>query len=85
MGVDRSANAVVPAGYSRASESTPIPSDQRIKASVAALLVHYWTEDMPASMRAVQANDWLVDLREFGPEIVSTACTEWRSISRCTA
>lgn len=29
-------------------------------------------------MREAQALDWLEDLREFGPEVVSIACAEWR-------
>lgn len=33
---------------------------------------------MPAIMREAQALDWLDDLREFGAEIVSVACMEWR-------
>jgi hypothetical protein len=45
---------------------------------IARLLVHYWTENMPASMREAQAQDWLDDLREFGAEVVAEACRRWR-------
>ena len=51
---------------------------RQIAGLIGRLLVHYWTENMPASMREAQALDWLEDLREFGPELVSEACLAWR-------
>lgn len=39
---------------------------------------HYWAADTPVEIRRELALDWMDDLREFGPEIVSIACGEWR-------
>ena len=46
---------------------------------IARLLLHFWTpQDLSDGARKAMAEDWLNDLREFGPEIVSIACGEWR-------
>lgn len=63
---------------SKASGERSVSDDRQIASLIGRLLVHYWTENMPASMREAQAQDWLEDLREFGPGVVSAACTEWR-------
>lgn len=47
-------------------------------AIIARLLLHYWAGEMSDQARAAVAQDWLADLREFGPEIVSIACGNWR-------
>lgn len=39
---------------------------------------HYWASDTPTEIRREMAMDWLDDLREFGPDIVSGACGAWR-------
>lgn len=39
---------------------------------------HYWAADTPIEIRRELAHDWLDDLREFGPAIVSEACLRWR-------
>lgn len=54
--------------------------DERAVAGlIARLLLHYWTpQDLPDGARASMAQDWLDDLREFGPESVAEACGEWR-------
>lgn len=55
-----------------------VSGDRQVASLIGRLLAHYWTESIPASMREAQAQDWLEDLREFGPEVVSIACGEWR-------
>lgn len=47
-------------------------------AVIGRLLAHYWASDEPPALRRVIADDWLEDLEEFGPELVGTACREWR-------
>jgi hypothetical protein len=42
------------------------------------LLSHYWMANEPVEVRERQITDWLEDLAEFGPEIVSIACGRWR-------
>jgi len=51
---------------------------KEIMAMVARLLSHYWTAADPVETRQAQLEDWLIDLREFGPELVEQACTRWR-------
>ena len=58
--------------------AAPRDLDREIAGQIARLLVHYWTENMPATMREAQAQDWLSDLREFSPEVVAEACRQWR-------
>lgn len=53
-------------------------NDRQILSLVARLLSHYFTGDMSAEARRLQALDWLEDMREFGPEIVSEACGRYR-------
>lgn len=45
---------------------------------IARLLAHYWTTHEPEAVRRMVAEDWLDDLAEFAPEIVTAACREWR-------
>lgn len=45
---------------------------------MAALLTHYWAATEPAAVRQAQLQDWIEDLAEFGPELVSEACKEYR-------
>ena len=45
---------------------------------IARLLSHYWTAAEPVETRQAQLEDWLIDLREFVPELVDDACTRWR-------
>lgn len=52
--------------------------DRHVAALVARLLQHFFSPDMPDVARRTIAEDWLEDLREFGPEIVERACREWR-------
>ena len=51
---------------------------REIAALIARLLSHYWTAADPIETRQAQHEDWLMDLREFGPEIVEQACLRWR-------
>lgn len=55
-----------------------LENDRQILSLVARLLSHYFTGEMSAEARRLQALDWLEDLREFGPEIVSEACGRYR-------
>jgi hypothetical protein len=41
-------------------------------------MFHYWQADEPPAVRALQLEDWLEDLAEFGPAIVADACRQWR-------
>lgn len=45
---------------------------------VSRLLSHYWTATDPVEVRQAQIEDWLDDLREFGPLVVEEACRRWR-------
>lgn len=59
--------------------STSSADNRAVAALIARLLLHYWTpQDLSDGARAAMAQDWLDDLREFGPEIVSEACGRWR-------
>ena len=79
MTTDRALAAQMPStALSRDLSSRPALADEQIAATVARLMAHYWTEAMPTSLRRALAEDWLADLREFGPAIVASACTEWR-------
>jgi hypothetical protein len=50
----------------------------RIGALVSRLLSHFWTANDTAEARQLQIQDWLDDLREFGPAVVEGACQRWR-------
>lgn len=56
----------------------PSTANRQIAATISRLLGHYWTAADPPETRQAQIEDWLADLREFGPEIVSEACGRWR-------
>lgn len=58
--------------------STSSTATREIAAIVVRLLAHYWTADDPPQTRQAQIEDWLIDLREFGPAIVAEACQIWR-------
>lgn len=60
------------------TNSTKSTANREIAALVSRLLGHYWTADDPPQARQAQIEDWLEDLREFGPAIVADACREWR-------
>jgi hypothetical protein len=45
---------------------------------IARLMSHYWTADDPPEIRRAQAEDWIDDLVEYGPDVVAIACGEWR-------
>ncbi len=49
---------------------------------VSRLLSHYWTADDREETREAQIEDWIIDLSEFGPAIVSEACAMWRRGNR---
>jgi len=58
------------------------PDLQQQRASISSLIArlmnHYWTGDDPPEIRRAQAEDWIDDLVELGPDIVAFACGEWR-------
>lgn len=57
----------------------PSPDDRQIASLIARLLLHFWSpQDLPEGARKAMAEDWLADLREFGPDIVAEACSRWR-------
>lgn len=59
--------------------SSSSADDREIAALIARLLLHFWTpQDLSEGARKAMAQDWLTDLREFGPTIVAAACTNWR-------
>lgn len=60
-------------GTERANEN-----DRRIAERITTLLSHFWTADEDPRLRKLQIADWLDDLAEFGPGIVSRAVKEWR-------
>jgi hypothetical protein len=63
----------------RASTKPLSAEQERQTASlIARLMSHYWASDTPTEIRREMAMDWLDDLREFGPDIVSAACGAWR-------
>jgi len=53
-------------------------TNRAIAAMVSRLLSHYWTAADPVETREAQIEDWIIDLREFGPDIVNEACARWR-------
>jgi hypothetical protein len=67
-----------PSGRSTPSSRGTRDELNEIAAMIARLLSHYWTAADPVETRQAQHEDWLIDLREFGPEIVEQACTRWR-------
>ena len=62
----------------RLQHSTSSADDRQVAGLIARLLLHYWAGDMSDGARKAMAEDWLDDLREFGPEIVVEACSRWR-------
>lgn len=59
--------------------TTSPDSDRQVAGLIARLLLHFWApSDLPEAARKAMAQDWLDDLREFGPEIVAAACTQYR-------
>ena len=60
------------------TNSTKSSANREIAATVSRLLAHFWTGDDPPEARQAQLEDWIEDLREFGPEAVADACREWR-------
>lgn len=70
----RSAAAVPELQHLSSSESDLL----RIADLVTRLLGHFWTAADDEDSRQAQIEDWLADLREFGPQIVAEACTRWR-------
>lgn len=59
--------------------STASPDDRQVAGLIARLLLHFWApQDLSEGARKAMAADWLDDLREFGPIIVSEACARWR-------
>ncbi len=53
--------------------------DREVGALIARLLLHFWTpQELSQEARALMAQDWVMDLKEFGPEAVAIACGEWR-------
>lgn len=64
----------------RPRHSTPSPdTDREIAGVVARMLLHFYApSDLSESSRIAMAQDWLEDLREFGPAVVADACAEWR-------
>jgi len=77
----------MPLDHHRSGTSTRVPPGHpqpssneisEIAALVTRLLSHFWTADEHVAVRQAQIEDWLDDLREFGPAIVREACAEWR-------
>ena len=62
------------------SRDTQQSNDGRdIAGIVARLLLHYYApRDLSDAARKAMAEDWVEDLREYGPAIVADACQEWR-------
>lgn len=58
--------------------STPLPNRRLIAEQIATLLSHYWTTAEDQALRRAQASDWLADLEEFAPHIVTSSCAMWR-------
>lgn len=66
----------------RHSTQSPDDNDREIAGCVARLLLHYFAPgDLSEQARIAMAQDWLEDLREFGPRVVADACMEWRRTS----
>ncbi len=53
-------------------------SIRQISSLISRLLAHYWAANEPEETRRAQVEDWLDDLAEFGPEVVTEACVRWR-------
>lgn len=53
-------------------------SVRQVASLVTRLLNHYWTANEPEEVRRAQVEDWIEDLVQFGPEVVSRACGRWR-------
>ncbi len=51
---------------------------RQIAALVSRLLSHYWTADDREETREAQIEDWILDLEQFGSDIVSRATGRWR-------
>jgi len=47
-------------------------------ALIGRLMSHYWLADEHPAVRRAQLEDWLSDMVDFSPSIVSDACAEWR-------
>lgn len=58
--------------------SNSYPADREIAAKIAALLLHYPIANVSEGARAQMAQDWVEDLRDFGPLIVGEGCRLWR-------
>lgn len=54
------------------------PQRVSVAGHIARLMSHYWTANDPPEIRRLQAEDWLEDLVEFGPDAVAEACRDWR-------
>jgi hypothetical protein len=54
-------------------------TDRAVAGLVARLLLHFWTpQELSEGARKAMAEDWVSDLREFGPDAVAEACGCWR-------
>ncbi len=62
----------------------PGSSDDRRRkaAAIGKLLSHFWTDNVSAAIREMQAADWLEDVEEFEASMVEEACRRWRRQSR---
>ena len=50
------------------------PNDAAAAGLIARLLLHFWTpQELDDTGRAAMADDWLSDLVEFGPDVLSRA------------
>lgn len=61
-------------------QPSPGPQEEQSIASlIARMMLHFWApQELSDGARKAMAADWIADLREFGPDIVSRACGEWR-------
>lgn len=63
----------------RLQHSISSADDRAVAGLIARLLLHFWTpQDLSDGARKAMAEDWLTDLREFGPDLVAEACSRWR-------
>jgi hypothetical protein len=54
-------------------------TDRAIAGLIARLLLHFWTpQELSEGARTAMASDWLMDVREFGSDVVAEACGRWR-------